>query len=312
MTGNVFFFEWEVVLMTFIQSHISGNFGVWIASMCTNLGENLVPAAIMAFLYWGVDKNFGKFMACNVMAGATLNPMIKNIFFRRRPYFDNPSIRCLKPVEGAYDIYDISHQGWSFPSGHSTTGVTGYTSLAVYGKKKWLWAIGIIIPLLIGCSRFCLGVHYPTDVIAGWLSGILIILLVSFLFKHVKNQDWIFIGFIVLGFPGIFYCNTSDYFTSYGLMTGIFIGFIIERHFVNFKLPKNFLICAIRVIIGLALFEGFNFVAKIPFDKNFLNSPTFLSHMVRCVRYLLDGLIVSVGYPLLFCRVEKLCGLERK
>ena len=84
-----------------------------------------------------------------VLVGITLNPMVKNIFLRRRPYFDHSGIQCLKPVERGADIYDISAQGYSFPSGHSTNGVTLYTSLGRYKKNRVLMIIGIIITPII-------------------------------------------------------------------------------------------------------------------------------------------------------------------
>ena len=166
MMGNTFYFEWEVALMQWIQSWL-GPVGTAIASVISEMGEQLVCVAVLGFLYWCWEKEYGKYVGLNVLVGITLNPMIKNIFIRRRPYFDHPGIKCLKPVEKGADIYDISAQGYSFPSGHSTNAVTMYTSLGRYKKNRILTIIGIIVPLLVGISRFCVGVHYPTDVICG-------------------------------------------------------------------------------------------------------------------------------------------------
>ena len=93
--GNTFYFDWEVGLMQWIQSWL-GPVGTAIASVFSEMGEQLVCVAVLGFLYWCWEKEYGKYVGLNVLVGITLNPMIKNIFVRRRPYFDHEWIKCLK------------------------------------------------------------------------------------------------------------------------------------------------------------------------------------------------------------------------
>jgi undecaprenyl-diphosphatase len=68
----------------------------------------------------------------------------------------------------------------SFPSGHSLLSAVIYLTLGalmarlVRGRvqKAFVIAVAILIPLLVGASRVYLGVHYPTDVLAGWSAGL--------------------------------------------------------------------------------------------------------------------------------------------
>jgi len=93
--GNTFYFEWEVVLIEWIQSWL-GSVGTVIASILSEMGEQLVCVTVLGFLYWCWEKEYGKYVGLNVLVGITLSPMIKNIFVRRRPYFDHEGIKCLK------------------------------------------------------------------------------------------------------------------------------------------------------------------------------------------------------------------------
>ncbi len=70
----------------------------------------------------------------------------------------------------------------SFPSGHATSSMIFYLSLALVfaGHSRWRFATpaaAVILSLLIGISRVMLGVHWPSDVIGGWAFGLLWVLI---------------------------------------------------------------------------------------------------------------------------------------
>ncbi len=74
----------------------------------------------------------------------------------------------------------ITENGASFPSGHSTTAAALVTCLVLLlWRTPWRWPtliLGSLYALLMGSSRLVLGVHYPTDVLAGWLTGLSLVL----------------------------------------------------------------------------------------------------------------------------------------
>jgi undecaprenyl-diphosphatase len=99
-------------------------------------------------------------------AGSTvLTTVLKSVFERARP-----------------ELIDSGYHAsfYSFPSGHATVAVGFYGMLTVIlayqlqGKARWTVAVsGLLVVFLIGFSRLYLGVHYPTDIVAGYLAALL-------------------------------------------------------------------------------------------------------------------------------------------
>lgn len=97
------------------------------------------------------------------------------------------SIGRLRPPEGAA----VPPPGFSFPSGHTLNGTVTYglIGLLVWRSDLPAWvrrvvAIGLAVLVgLIGLSRIALGVHYPSDVVGGWLGGLAVVAVVALLTK---------------------------------------------------------------------------------------------------------------------------------
>ena len=96
------------------------------------------------------------------------------------------------------DLLDplVDERGFSFPSGHSLLGMVAWGILAVLvmrsrlplNVRRGVVAVLAVLILLIGLSRVWLGVHYPTDVLAGWTAGAVIVLLYARLTRRVSPE----------------------------------------------------------------------------------------------------------------------------
>ena len=299
--GNIFYFSFEPTLMQWIQEMV-GQTGARVLSQISALGEEAVMVLVLGFLYWCYDKEFGIFVGTNASIAIVMNPLIKNIALRVRPYMVHEGIKCIRPVDPSGDIYDITVQGYSFPSGHSMNSAVVYGSLARYGKKKILTVLGFILPLLIGFSRVTAGVHYPTDVLTGWAVGAAVIFLFPYIYeKFGRQKRWILnLIIFLISSLGLFYCRTTEYFTGLGIMGGFFAGIEFEERFVKFESTKKPGIMALRLIGGLAIFAVLNTLIKLPFSEEFLNSATMSAFVLRFVRYMVVLFLLIGVYPYTF------------
>lgn len=303
MEGASFFFGWEITLMEWLQRNL-GLFGEKLAVFFTLFGEELVTVLVIGFLYLCYDKRIGRRVALVVIVSNVWNPLVKNIALRRRPYFDHDGIRCLRPVDPNADIMDVVAQGYSLPSGHSQNAMTVFGMLAVTVRKKGLIALGVIVPLLVGISRVCLGVHFPTDVMAGWALGLLSISALGFLQKRLRKQWVLYLILLLTGLPGFFYCTTNDYYIFYGLMLGYFAGTLCEERFVCFRNTRKPLRAVLRVLGAGAIFLGMSKLIHVFFDTAFLDSATIAAYLARMVWMSVTIFAIVAVYPMLFHRLD--------
>ena len=128
------------------------------------VGIGLITLAVSGYL--ALQRRFGllSVILTSVVGGTILSLILKQCFHRPRP-------------EVVPHLTDIATS--SFPSGHSMISSVVYLTLAALlaravpdlGTRIYLFALAVLLVLLIGFSRIYLGVHYPTDVLAGWGIG---------------------------------------------------------------------------------------------------------------------------------------------
>lgn len=154
---------------TGIISYVCGNlrFGFLTSIMVviTTLGEYggvwLIAGLVLAFMK--KYRRQGITILCSLAACFVINNLVlQNIFQRVRPFNAIAGVEALVHMPSSF----------SFPSGHTSSAfASAFAIRYTMGKKAW-WVF--ILAALIGISRVYLGVHYPTDVIAGAAVGSLI------------------------------------------------------------------------------------------------------------------------------------------
>ena len=259
----------------------------------TFFGELNTTLVFLGIIYWCISKELGTYLMMGWSGNRLVNGFLKITVCAYRPWIRDPRI---VPFGKSID----TATGYSFPSGHSTNSVVTYGGISVKSRTKWIKALLWVVPLLVGISRFVVGVHYPTDVVCGWLLGGIVIIVVPFMQKKIKNKLVFFGILLLIGLPGFFYCTSNDYYSGYGILLGAIVSFLFEERFVNFESTGNVLRALLRTAVGGALFMGINTALKIPFSSAFLASGTTLAHIVRTLRYAITIFCVCGLYPMTF------------
>jgi undecaprenyl-diphosphatase len=157
--------SWDVQIATDLHNFVHGQqWVVWVAKVFAVMGSGfvLVPLTIAVvvvlarsgFPWWAAWVG-----ACG-MGGWMISQGVKNAVDRQRPVWPDPFEVLTSP---------------SFPSGHSMAGVYGYVVFGIVAlallPRRWPGVALITFGMLMGPSRVLLGVHWPSDVLMGWLLG---------------------------------------------------------------------------------------------------------------------------------------------
>jgi undecaprenyl-diphosphatase len=124
----------------------------------------LITVIAVGFLVLDGKKHMAWFVLGSVLGGLAASTILKDMFHRPRP--------DLVP-------FDVYVSGASFPSGHSMMSAVTYLTLGALlarsQERKRLKAYFLLVALFlttaVGITRVYLGVHWPTDVLAGWTAG---------------------------------------------------------------------------------------------------------------------------------------------
>lgn len=137
----------------------------------------IIVIALLGGLWWSGRMVQAVYLGVSMAAALIINPLFKQVFERSRP-----TGNALVHVSSA-----------AFPSGHTTTATTIATALAVIAwPTRWRWpmiVLAALFSLTMAASRVYLGVHWPTDVIAGLALGFTIAMAVRALMPWPSAEE---------------------------------------------------------------------------------------------------------------------------
>ncbi len=305
------------------------NLGAWLEGpmrFFTFLGTEDFFLLVLPVLFWSVDTRLGIRVGYVLLISASLNHIFKTILAGPRPYWVSRDVNALalEPSFGA-------------PSGHAQNAVSLWGSMAAYLRRGWAWAAALAVIFLVGVSRLYLAVHFPHDVVLGWLLGALILWLVFRLWDPAAG--WLkTLGFgwqVMLAFlvslamvlaaalvvaarsgyllPEAWAANLlsagadtpeplalSGILTNAGLFFGLSVGLAWMESRGGFQASGPLpkrVLCYLLGLAGVMVF-WYGLGAVLP------RGEALLPYILRYLRYTLVGAWVSGGAPWLFKRLK--------
>lgn len=257
------------------------------------MGEEEFFLFILPLLAWCVEFSAAVRVTAVLLLSFIVNGVLKDTIAHPRPFDLNPAVQLARA------------DGPGLPSGHAQSAVVLWGGVAAWARRPWVWAAAAALVGLIGFSRIYLGVHFPTDVIGGWMAGAA--LLTAYL--------WVQRGFgpaigpwrpgpqvlLAIALPaGIaFLYPTADAISATGALAGLVSGVVVQARTAPFTAAGTPARRLLRFLVGtpiaLALYIGLR--AALPADGEAFYLP------LRFVRYGLLGMWISLGAPWLFTRM---------
>jgi len=172
----------------YILIWFNGHHNVFLDYIMIFASDKLAWLPLYLFLLYLIIKQFGKrtfliliFVAIAItLSDQTSVHLFKNVFQRLRPCSQQELINVLWLPAGCGGKY-------GFISSHAANSFSLFAFLGMLFKKRWLTITLVAWAILIGISRVYLGAHFPSDVIAGSLLGIVTGLIAYYLYKVSEN-----------------------------------------------------------------------------------------------------------------------------
>jgi membrane-associated phospholipid phosphatase len=321
--------EWGIALILTLQG--LGDWLVGPMNIFTFTGNPEFYLLILPVIYWCWDSRLGLRVAIIFLLGLAVNLIMKVAIHDPRPYWIDPRVHLLTRAESSFGI----------PSGHSQNAVAIWGMLVLYLAKGWAWTAGVLLIFFIGLSRMYLGVHFPTDVFAGWGLGIIVLLLILFLERPVMSYlnklgetvqvAIIFAvslaiiligGFIINSVSGSWQIpvewgqnaaaqapdhpidplSIDDIIVSASTLFGFLAGAILLYNRLGFNADGRWSRRVGRFLVGaVGVFILWQGLGAL-FDLVAADE-TLLSHILRYIHYSLIGVWISAVGPLVFIRL---------
>jgi len=131
-------------------------------------GDEIFLSSVVPLLYWCVDATLGLRVTALLLSSTFANGLVKWAVHAPRPFWVDARVKALS-LESAYGL----------PSGHAQNAVAIWPVLARAVRAPWAMPAAILLILGISISRMYLGVHFPQDVVAGWVIGAIVVAVYS-------------------------------------------------------------------------------------------------------------------------------------
>jgi hypothetical protein len=252
---------------------------------------------MLPFVYWCVDRNAGSRLIFFFLLSVYLNQIAKDLLDQPRPFEYDSRVQQLR---------DAADGG--LPSGHTQQAVVVWGFMAQYWRRPWVWCLAAVLMVGIPLSRVYLGVHFPTDLLGGYLIGgtllwlyyVLAPLIIGRLTKQSLTLHFFVIMVLSLGLTVAGFGGSGNAIRLGGVFMGLGTGLVLERRLVRFEVGGPWWRRLVAYLLGAIMIFCVYYGLRTGFGDL---EPVSLW---RFVRYALVGFWGAFGAPWVFVRLKLL------
>ena len=287
------FLDKGVSVVLWLQQ-FSPTFDVYFKSL-TFLGNEEFFLLFLPLIYWCIDRRTGSRLLYLFLCSVYINSVAKVLANQPRPFHYDSRVKQI-----------VKASGGGLPSNHTQSTVVLWGYLAYRFRQRMLWILAGFLIIGVPLSRIYLGVHFPTDIIGGYVLGIL--LLWGFILLLPRLEAWIsamelkrqlamalFLPVVlILLSPG----GDQNCLTAGSTLWGFAVGMVLERHWIGFGSAGVWWKRTLRFLIGFGVLFGLWMGLRLGFQDLEPDS------VFRVIRYAIVGLWCSAGAPWMFIRLK--------
>lgn len=257
---------------------------------------------MLPFIYWCVHRELGVTLAYLAMLSTWVSNAVKYTFNIPRP--TDASLRIPAPEDSP-----------SFLSGHTMSATTNWGYLAVRIRNQAFRIVAAVLIIAISVSRMVLGVHFPQDLVGGFILGLLLlavyIVAVPLVRRWLATQPVSVHVMLAIVFPMLLlYLHPADpamgypeehAVTTMATLVGLGVGVIMERAWLRFRVDGEWWRRGLRFLVGLIIVVAVYAVPKLLIPDASIYR---VGMLIRFGRYALLGWTTAFLCPWLFVRLR--------
>ncbi len=279
--------DWGIQVILWLQGQFSPQLD-GLANALSWLGTTEFFLVMAAWLYWCVERRTGARAMLLLYLSHISNAFAKYSLDQPRPFTYDSRVKALQ------ELHDPG-----LPSGHAQHSLVFWGVLWYTWRTPLLLALSIGLPLLIGLTRIYQGVHFPTDVLGGYLLGAGMLWAYLTLEKLLMPilQRWDAglqsLASLLVAWLLTFSLPAHNLDLS-GSLLGVLLGLIVERRALRFSVAGSWLQKGMRLGLGLG----------VTLSLRALLSTLPSTPLLAFLGYVLIGCWVTAGAPWLFLRLK--------